>query len=147
MKLLNFKHFGLLLVLTFCILSSIYGQEYALTVQVSNIKEKKGKMIVSIFNNLNDYLKEGKEYCKKIIVVKDSIIKYTFKKLPKGAYAVALYHDVNEDGRCNKSLIGVPKEGFGFSKNKKPFIGAPSFDDVKIDLSQDKSIIINLIHY
>lgn len=147
MKILNFKYFGLLLVLTFCILRSISGQEYALTVQVSNIKEKKGKMIVSIFNNLNDYLKEGKEYCKKIIVVKDSIINYTFKKLPKGVYAVALYHDVNEDGKCNKSLIGIPKEGFGFSKNKKPFIGAPSFDDVKIDLSQDRSIIINLIHY
>ncbi len=147
MKLINFKHFVLFFVFFFIVLSSLSGQEYALTVHVSNIKEKKGKMIVSIFNNLNDYLKEGKEYCKKIIVVKDSIVKFTFKKLPKGAYAVALFHDVNEDGKCNKTLIGIPKEGFGFSKNKKPFIGAPSFDDVKIDLNQDKSIIINLIHY
>lgn len=147
MMLLKIKNVALFFLLSFLALNTISAQEYTLTVQVSNIKEKKGKMIISIFNNLDDYLKEGKEYCKKIILVKDSLIRYTFKKIPKGEYAVALFHDINEDGKCNKSLIGIPQEGFGFSKNKKPFLRAPSFEEVKIDLNQDKSIIINLIHY
>lgn len=147
MKTESIKRIGLIFGLAFILLSSISAQEYALTVHVSNIKEKKGKMIISVFNNLNDYLKEGKEYCKQIILVKDTFLRFTFHKLPKGKYAIALFHDLNEDGKCNKNLIGVPKEGFGFSTNKKPFLVAPSFDDVKIDIINDKSIIINLIHY
>ena len=63
------KQFKIGIILFFVLLwgSFVYAQEYTLTVHVSNIKENKGTIILSIFNNINDFLKEGKEYCKQVI--------------------------------------------------------------------------------
>lgn len=127
--------------------SLVYAQEYTLTVQVSNIKEKKGTIILSIFNNINDFLKEGKEYCKQVIQVKDSFLQYTFMKVPKGHYAVALFHDVNGDMKCNKNLLGLPKEGFGFSRNYVPILRPPNFKEVEVEVNQNQKVWIKLIHF
>ncbi|WP_246844079.1 DUF2141 domain-containing protein [Hydrocoleum sp. CS-953] len=49
-----------------------------------------------------------------------------------GSYAVAAFHDFNDDGIFNLNGIGIPKEGFGFSKNPKIFTGPPKFRDVVV---------------
>ncbi|HPS72045.1 MAG TPA: DUF2141 domain-containing protein, partial [Bacteroidales bacterium] len=143
------KHFKMAFFLLFILMwgSLVYAQEYTLTVQVSNIKEKKGNIILSLFDNINDFLKEGKEYCKQVIQVKDSFLQYTFMKVPKGHYAVALYHDVNGDGKCNKNILGLPKEGFGFSRNYVPILRSPAFKEVQFEVNQDQNIRIKLIHF
>lgn len=127
--------------------SLVYAQEYTLTVQVSNIKEKKGTIILSVFNNINDFLKEGKEYYKQVFQVKDSFLQYTFMKVPKGHYAVALFHDVNGDGKCNKNILGLPKEGFGFSRNYRPILRPPNFKEVEVEVNQDQKVWIKLIQF
>lgn len=143
------KHFQMAFFLLIILLwgSLVYAQEYTLTVQVSNIKEKKGTIILSVFNNINDFLKEGKEYCKQVIQVKDSFLQYTFMKVPKGHYAVALFHDVNGDMKCNKNLLGLPKEGFGFSRNYVPILRPPNFKEVEVEVNQNQKVWIKLIHF
>ena len=143
------KHFNMAFFLLIILLwgSLVYAQEYTLTVQVSNIKEKKGTIILSVFNNINDFLKEGKEYCKQVIQVKDSFLQYTFMKVPKGHYAVALFHDVNGDGKCNKNILGLPKEGFGFSGNYVPILRPPNFKEVEVEVNQNQKLWIKLIHF
>ena len=49
-----------------------------------------------------------------------------FDDLPSGAYAVALFHDANGNGRLD-TRIGIPVEGFGFSRNPALFFGPPRF--------------------
>jgi len=71
---------------------------------------------------------------------------YTFKDLPDGEYAVAIFHDKNSDKICNTNFLGIPKEGYGFSKNFKPRLSSPSFNDCKIDLNSNMSITIKLIY-
>lgn len=48
-----------------------------------------------------------------------------------GVYAVATYHDENGDRKFNKTFLGLPKEGYGFSRNPDGLIGIPSFSQVK----------------
>ena len=56
--------------------------------------------------------------------------------LPKpGVYAVALYHDENRDMRFDRSGLGLPAEGFGFSNNPSIFFSAPSFKRVRFAVS------------
>lgn len=47
-----------------------------------------------------------------------------------GRYALVLYHDENNDQLFNRSRIGLPSEGFGFSNNVRPLLGAPSLKSV-----------------
>ena len=49
-----------------------------------------------------------------------------------GTYAVAVYHDENDNHRFDRSLLGLPAEGYGFSNNVTPLFGLPSFDSVRM---------------
>ncbi len=49
-----------------------------------------------------------------------------FGNLPSGTYALALIHDENGNGKLD-TVFGIPKEGFGFSKNPAIRFGPPSF--------------------
>ena len=59
----------------------------------------------------------------------------TFSGFRPGEYALTLLHDENSNGRMDK-VVGVPKEGFGFSQNPTVRFAAPSFDRVRIALTR-----------
>ena len=49
-----------------------------------------------------------------------------FEGLPPGDYALAVIHDANGNARLD-TMLGIPREGFGFSQNPAIRFGAPSF--------------------
>lgn len=49
-----------------------------------------------------------------------------------GVYALAVYHDENADRKFNRSLLGMPEEGYAFSNDAPTMLGLPKFDDVKM---------------
>lgn len=49
-----------------------------------------------------------------------------FDGLPSGSYAIALIHDENGNNKLDTSF-GIPREGFGFSRNPVIRFGPPSF--------------------
>ncbi|HEX6375844.1 MAG TPA: DUF2141 domain-containing protein [Allosphingosinicella sp.] len=49
-----------------------------------------------------------------------------------GTYAVAVYHDADADRGFDRTSIGLPAEGFGFSNNPPTFLGMPNFARVRI---------------
>lgn len=55
--------------------------------------------------------------------------------VPKpGVYALALYHDENASRGFDRSSIGLPAEGFGFSNNPPTLAGLPTFKSVRINV-------------
>lgn len=65
--------------------------------------------------------------------------------LPKpGVYAFALYHDENANGKIDRSGLGLPQEGWGFSNNPATLFGLPSFSSVR--LSVPKPGLVARIH-
>lgn len=50
-----------------------------------------------------------------------------------GRYALSLFHDQNSNAKLD-TFLGVPREGFGFSRNPVIRFGAPKFDSVDIEL-------------
>lgn len=55
--------------------------------------------------------------------------------LEPGRYAVTLFHDENANYRLDK-VLGIPREGFGFSRNPKLRLGPPRYDSVDIELKR-----------
>ena len=53
--------------------------------------------------------------------------------LAPGGYALAVFHDENRNRKLDM-LVGIPREGFGFSRNPVVRFGAPKFRQVRIDL-------------
>jgi uncharacterized protein (DUF2141 family) len=49
-----------------------------------------------------------------------------------GTYALAVYHDADGNRSFNRSGIGLPAEGYGFSNNAPAIFGLPSFRRVRL---------------
>lgn len=114
-----------------------------LTINISNIETFKGELIIGVFNTDETFLKNG-EAIKLYSIAADSAEEnIVIKDLPKGEYAISLYHDENSDNICNLNFMGIPKEGYGFSNNIKPKFSAPSFKDCKFSLLENK--VLNII--
>jgi len=52
-----------------------------------------------------------------------------------GRYAFAFYHDADDDHQLNRDMVGIPQEGYGFSNNAHPGMGAPSFESAAFDVA------------
>jgi uncharacterized protein (DUF2141 family) len=46
-----------------------------------------------------------------------------------GRYVVSVFHDENGNGKLDKNLVGMPKEGIGFSNTQGPRRLPPKFAD------------------
>ena len=115
---------------------------FDLTVTVTNIQNAKGKISFGLFRKQDSFPIKGKQLKGVFIETTKSKTKYTFQNLEKDDYAVAVYHDENNNGILDKNLVGAPTEAYGFSRNARGMFSAPSFDEAKIELKDNKSIEI-----
>lgn len=99
-----------------------------LKVTITRLHSNQGVVLISLFKEGNGYPDDatkavGKE--KGYIVEKSSTI--IFKSVPPGSYAIAILHDENNNQKMDKNILGIPKEGYGFSNNVSGAFGPPSY--------------------
>ncbi len=129
----------LLLVLA---LSSGFRSETkgVLQVSLSNIKNE-GKINIALYKEGNDFPDD------KFLVVGQagecttSTCSFQFKNLPFGDYAIAIYQDLNGNGKLDTGNFGIPSEPFAFSNNFRPRWSGPSYSKCKFDFVKDKQVI------
>ncbi|MDR6843422.1 DUF2141 domain-containing protein [Flavobacterium granuli] len=124
---------------------SFEAEKFDLKITVTNVKTQKGSVEVGIFNNEKSFLLKGKEYRTGSKVVTNDTIVFVLKDLTQDDYAISLYQDINSDKKCNLNFIGIPTEPYGFSNNFKPKFSKPTFNDCKIEINNNKSIMIKLL--
>jgi uncharacterized protein (DUF2141 family) len=59
-----------------------------------------------------------------------------FDGLPPGGYALAVIHDENGNKKLD-TFAGIPREGFGFSRNPPISFGPPRFAAARFTLTGD----------
>ena len=99
-----------------------------LVIEFDGLANDKGEVLAGLYNEAKKFPKENqalrnlkaKPANKKCIIKTD--------KLPFGDYALAVMHDENKSGNMDYNVIGLPKEKYGFSNNKRPgLFGPPNF--------------------
>lgn len=115
-----------------------------LQITVEGIEKEQGFIRVAFYNSEEIHLDEKTvTYYHEEPV--NSVGRMSFDvPIPEGDYSVAIYHDINSDKELNKSMIGIPKEPYGFSNNVMGMFGPPSFDEAKISFPEVKKITISL---
>jgi uncharacterized protein (DUF2141 family) len=64
-----------------------------------------------------------------------------------GTYALAVYHDADADRSFDRTGLGLPDEGFGFSNNPPTFFGLPNFDRVRLRVPKTGLSTTVRLHY
>jgi uncharacterized protein (DUF2141 family) len=84
---------------------------------------------------------------KKAAVANSSVVELRFDKIPYGSYAIAGLHDENKSGEMDYTWLGMPKEGYCFSNDCKPFLSAPTFSQAKFTLNQKEKVVYITMQY
>jgi uncharacterized protein (DUF2141 family) len=132
----------LLLSLAIATTSLLSAQDFKIEVEIIGFKNDKGAALVGLYNTKDSFLKKGIQFGKTVVKNKKAYI--VFSNLPRGEYAVSMYHDENANGKLDANFIGIPKEQYASSNGAKGFMGPPKFDDAKFTLSSNQKMVIKI---
>jgi uncharacterized protein (DUF2141 family) len=99
-------------------------------VKVLNIKNSAGTVACALFDSADGFPAEYLRKASHVMVIKirKSQARCTFEEIPRGRYAIAAIHDENMNGLLDTNMVGVPKEGYGFSNDARGSVGPPPFN-------------------
>lgn len=103
-----------------------------LLVPISVVRSAKGRVFVALYNQ-SGWLRAGRFIDYREVRAKQGSVTAVFRSVPAGRYSVAVFHDENANGRVDTNWLGLPAEGFGFSRIT-PF-RVPSFGETSFDLN------------
>ncbi|PTS81868.1 hypothetical protein DBR17_09115 [Sphingomonas sp. HMWF008] len=107
-----------------------------LSVDVSNLRSQKGFVRVCLTADPQNFpacIDDAQAVTRSIPA---GIPKIHFDGLAHGDYAVAVIHDENGNRKLD-TFAGIPREGFGFSRNPPVTFGPPRFSAARFTLTGD----------
>lgn len=121
-----------------------------LDIEIKGIPNSKGQICLAIFTNETDF-KSEKAFWSTIVVKKDMVNGCLKKVIPfnPGKYGLTLLDDEDADNKMDFTMLGIPKEGFGFSNYYHKGLFRPAFDDFSfvLEKNETKKIIVRMKYY
>ncbi|OUR88109.1 hypothetical protein A9Q92_03480 [Methylophaga sp. 42_8_T64] len=113
-----------------------------LSITIENIHSHKGNIYLALFTK-DDRFPDVSHQTKGITLpIEHATVTSSFTNLADNEYAVAVFHDENNNQKLDKNFFGIPKEPYGFSNTQ---LAPPSFDEAKFSLStHDIHLLIKL---
>ncbi|MDH3475121.1 MAG: DUF2141 domain-containing protein [Rhodospirillales bacterium] len=118
-----------------------------LTVVVTDLRSDQGKIKLALWRDAAGFTKPEAAVAKLTVEPLGKVARITIRDLPPGTYALASYHDENGNGKLDKTLIGWPDEGLGFSNGAWIKLGPPSFEDAAITLGAGAGATVISLRY
>lgn len=115
--------------------------------KVLNIRNSTGGVACAPFESPEGFPREFLVYATNIMIIRirESRARCDFEDIPAGTYALAVIHNANMNGELDTNWLGVPTEGYGFSRDAKGFLGAPAFSSASFAYDgQNLNLVIGL---
>lgn len=119
-----------------------------LKIHLVGLRNTQGSLRLSLYNSAATFLQADERLANvKIARIWSNPVLICFAGLPPGTYAVTVHHDENNDGQINRNLLGIPREGYGFSNDAQGAVGPPSFAKAAVTLAQTDEVITITLRY
>ena len=116
-----------------------------LEVTVSGVRSNAGHVLVAVCDKAT-FLQETCRY-KGRVPSGVGTVTVRITGVPPGTYAAQAYADENDNGKIDRSFLGIPTEGIGFSNDAKMRFGPPSFADAAFTLGPGGGRIGFSLHF
>ena len=98
------------------------------TVTVTGLRSAKGVLRACLTQDAREFPKCESDQDYRLVAPASPSTAFTFSGVMPGRYAIALLHDENRNGKIDRALFLMPKEGFGFSRDAPVRMGPPKFE-------------------
>jgi uncharacterized protein (DUF2141 family) len=106
----------------------------SLTIEIGSLESNKGQVIVDLLDKNEKSIKD------QTIKITDNKCTVVFKDLKHDQYAIRYFHDENSNEELDTNILGIPKEGFGFSNDAIGKFGPKKFSEWLFEVSGDTHI-------
>lgn len=104
-------------------------------VAVEGVRSSNGLIAITLYadNSRKFLVRHGSLYVGRVPARAGSTTGCLFVPTP-GVYAIAIYHDENASQTFDRTGLGLPAEGYGFSNNPSTLAGLPAFRSVRLGI-------------
>lgn len=137
-------------IICFILLISTGISGQTLDIHIKKIKTTSGKICLAVFASETEFKTEKPfyeiKYDKKDVDGDELRVKMPFQS---GRFGVTVLHDENLNGKMDYNLIGIPREGFGFSDFYLRGLKKPHFDDFDfiIEKNEEKKVTVFMKYF
>ena len=116
-----------------------------LVVRISGLVEPLGQVGCSLFAGANGFPMDNAGARVMWLAADTKGVTCRFADVAEGSYAVSIGHDLNGNKRVDTNFIGLPTEQWGVSKNARPSLRAPRFDEAVFKVAADaREVVIDI---
>jgi uncharacterized protein (DUF2141 family) len=111
-------------------------------IQVQGVRSSGGALVAVLYgDNPSEFLKKGARVARERVQARPGSVTVCLEAPRPGVYAVAVYHDENDNHRFDRSWTGLPVEGFGVSNNPRPFLRAPTHGESAFEVGPGHRLV------
>lgn len=102
-------------------------QGNVITVAVDGLRNDQGTVRCGLYNSPDGFRDPGRQFMGVAVPISGGKANCVFSNVPPGSYAAAVFHAEHNETTLETGLFGIPKEGYGFSRNPSSTFGPPGF--------------------
>lgn len=111
------------------------------SIHVSGLKSQSSNLYVAIFDSAEGFPKPEHSSKTTTISVDAESVEFSLSLPIASTTGIAIFQDLNGDGKLTKNGFGLPIEPYGFSNNARSTFGPPSFSQAAFNVSEKTSPI------
>ena len=116
-----------------------------IVVEAEGFRNARGDALYALFRTGAGFPKEPLEAERRLVgtIAKDHS-RVVFEDVEPGEFAISVLHDENQDRELKTGVLGIPREGIGFSRDARGRMGPPKFKDAKLTLAGGDSVTVRI---
>jgi len=105
-----------------------------LSLRLTNLRSQKGKVLCTLYDGPRGFPTDATAAAqRRQCPIEGEVSICRFAPIQRATYAVACFHDENDNGKLDTGLFGIPSEGTVVSNEAKGSFGPPKYDDAKFE--------------
>lgn len=111
-----------------------------LTIRIENLSPAGGMLRLGLYDRAHYPDDNSKPVAAADVKAIGTEMTVVLHGIAPGRYAIETFQDINADGEMDMTWLGLPKEPFGFSRDVRPRLRKPSFDQVAFTLAHGDNL-------
>ncbi len=106
-----------------------------LEIIINEVRNAAGVIYVAVFADADSFPMPHRDVAHRVVQPRNGSVRTLIEDLPSGRYAVAVFHDENDNQDFDLRFGILPREGYGFSNDAHALLRPPEFEQAAFDLS------------
>jgi uncharacterized protein (DUF2141 family) len=109
----------------------------SVAIHVTGLKNQSSTLFVAVFDSARGFPKPEHSRETTTVPVTTDCVDFSLSLPDLTTTGIAIFQDLNGDGKLTKNSFGLPIEPYGFSNNARSTFGPPSFSQTTFQVSEN----------